>query len=81
VATQNQLTVAQLLVETRRQGIDGDGYRELLRRKILELKWLNVRADRAAQPAADPDRGVFLAAERVRLINELKRSAAIEVRP
>ena len=80
VATQNQLTVAQLLVETKRQGIDADGYRALLRRKILEMKWLNVRANRDAQPAADAERGVFFASERVRLIGELKRAAAIEVR-
>ena len=80
VATQNQLTVPQLLVETKRQGLDGDAYRGLLRRKILEIKWLNLRANRAAQPPAEADRGVFLASERVRLIEELKSAAAIEVR-
>lgn len=81
VAKQNQLTVAELIVETKRQGLDGDKYKDLLRRKILDYKWVSLRAHRAALPAAEAERGAFMASERARLINELKDRALIEVKP
>jgi hypothetical protein len=81
VAKQNQLTVAELLVETSRQGLDGDRYKGLLKRKLLEFKWLASRINRAAQPASDAERGAFMATERTRLMDELRAGAVIEVRP
>lgn len=81
VARQNQLSSAQLTAETERQGLDGGVYRAMLKRKILELKWLNVRANRVAQPEADAERGAFLSSERLKLLAELRASAVIEVRP
>ena len=81
VARQNQLTVAELTVETKRQGLDGDKYKELLRRKILDYKWVSLRANHAALPATETARSIFMASERLRLINELKGHALIEVKP
>lgn len=80
VARQNSLTLAELSAETQRQGLDVHVYRALLRRKLLELKWLNIRANRVAQPTDDAERGAFLASERVRLMQELRAGAVIEVR-
>lgn len=80
VARQNQLSTAELNAETKRQGLDVDQYRAMLRRKILELKWLNVRLNRAALPEADSERGAFYSSERLRLVAELRAGAVIEVR-
>lgn len=80
VAKQNNLTLAELSAETRRQGFDDGSYRELLGRKLLELKWLNIKANRVAQPTEESDRVAFLASERVRLMQELRAGAVIEVR-
>lgn len=80
VAKQNQLTVAELLVETTRQGLDADRYKGMLKRKILEFKWLGIRVNRAAQPTS-AELGAFMASERTRLMDELRASAVIEVRP
>ncbi len=80
VARQNQISVAALIAETRRQGFEGDSYRAILRGKIFELKWLNVRSNRMAEPEAEADRGAFLMRERTRLVAELRASAVIEVR-
>lgn len=81
VAKQNQLTVAELLVETTRQGLDADRYKGMLKRKILEFKWLGLRVNRAAQPTASAELGAFMASERTRLMDELRAGAVIEVRP
>lgn len=80
VARQNQLSITELIAETRRQGFEGDSYREILKGKIIELKWLNVRSNRMAEPEAEADRGAFLMSERARLLVELRASAFIEVR-
>ncbi len=80
VARQNNLTLAELSTETRRQGMDDGAYRELIRRKLLELKWLNIKANRVTQPTEDSERGAYLASERVRLMQELRAGAVIEVR-
>jgi peptidyl-prolyl cis-trans isomerase SurA len=81
IARQNQLTVAELIVETKRQGLDGDRYKAMLRRQLLEYKWLSLRSNRAAMPVLDSDRGAFLAKEKTRLLEELRAAAIIEVRP
>ena len=80
VARQNQLSTAELAAETKRQGIDVVQYRAMLKRKILEMKWLNVRLNRAAMPEADSERGAFYSSERQRLMTELRAAAVIEVR-
>ncbi len=80
VARQNQISVAELIAETRRQGFENDSYRAVLKQKILELKWLNVRSNRMAEPEAEADRGAFLMSQRTRLIAELRATAVIEVR-
>ncbi|MDP1824179.1 MAG: SurA N-terminal domain-containing protein [Archangium sp.] len=81
VAKQNQLTVAELLAETTRQGLDPDRYKGMLKRKILEFKWLGLRVNRAAEPATVAERGAFMVSERKRLMDELRVGAVIEVRP
>jgi peptidyl-prolyl cis-trans isomerase SurA len=81
VARQNQLSTDELVAETKRQGIDVDQYRAMLKRKILELKWLNARLNRAAMPESDAERGAFYSSERQRLMTELRAAAVIEVRP
>ena len=80
VARQNQLSIAELIAETRRQGFEGDAYRAVLKQKIFELKWLNVRSNRMAEPTAEADRSAFLLSERARLIAELRAVVVIEVR-
>ena len=81
IARQNNLTLAELIVETKRQGLDGDQYKGMLRRQLLEYKWLNLRSNRAAQPVLDSDRGPFLMKEKARLLEELRAAAVVEVRP
>lgn len=80
VARQNQLSVEELIAETKRQGLADDDYRAMLRRKILELKWLNVAMNRAAQPSSETERVMFMTSERARLLVELRAGAVIEVR-
>jgi peptidyl-prolyl cis-trans isomerase SurA len=43
VATQNGITVARLLSEAKKTGLDEIGYREELRRQLLQTKLINVR--------------------------------------
>jgi peptidyl-prolyl cis-trans isomerase SurA len=43
VATQNGITVARLLSEAKKTGLDETGYREELRRQLLQTKLINVR--------------------------------------
>lgn len=43
VATQNKITVAQLLAEAERTGLSAAGYRDELRRQLLEAKLINLR--------------------------------------
>lgn len=80
VANQNQLTVAELFVEIKRQGLEGEQYKAMLRAKLLELRWLNQRLNRAAMPSEEAARGNFMVSERARLMNELRGAAVIEVR-
>jgi len=43
VAKQNKITVAQLLAEAQRSGLSAAGYRDELRRQLLEAKLINLR--------------------------------------
>jgi peptidyl-prolyl cis-trans isomerase SurA len=43
VAGQNNITVARLLAEAKKTGLDEIGYREELRRQLLQTKLINVR--------------------------------------
>lgn len=43
VASQNGITVARLLAEAKKTGLDEIGYREELRRQLLQTKLINVR--------------------------------------
>jgi peptidyl-prolyl cis-trans isomerase SurA len=43
VASQNNITVEKLLLEAQRSGLDPSGYREELRRQLLQTKLINVR--------------------------------------
>lgn len=43
VASQNKITGAQLLAEAERTGLSATGYREELRRQLLEAKLINLR--------------------------------------
>ena len=81
VAKQNQLTVAELVIEIQRQGLDPQQYKTMLRAKLLELRWLNARMNHAKAPADEAARATFTASERTRLLNELRQGAVIEVRP
>lgn len=81
IASQNQLTVDELIAATRLQGLDADSYRVLLKQKLLELKWLNLRINRSAAPTLDSDRPAFMASERARLMAQLRANAVVEVRP
>lgn len=80
VAKQNQLSLAELFAEIKRQGLDPEQYKTMLRAKLLELKWLNARMNRTNAPSDEAERGNFMASERARLMNELRLSAVIEVR-
>lgn len=80
VAKQNQLTVAELFVELKRQGLEAEQYKLMIRAKLLELRWLNARMNRAAMPSEETARGNFMVTERARLMDELRGAAVIEVR-
>lgn len=80
VAQQNQLSLAQLTDEVRKQGLSLAVYRGMLKRKLLELRWVNLRMERdGLSSASDP--GEYMLKERNRLIALLRQAAAIEVRP
>lgn len=80
VADQNKLTLEQLRGETTAQGLDWAAYRAMLGRKILEMKWLSVRADHEGLSKA-PSIGEYMLSEKRRLLAELRAAAAVEVRP
>lgn len=80
VAKQNQLTVAELVAEIQRQGLELQQYKTMLRAKLLELRWLNARMNHAKAPDAEAERVTFTVSERTRLMNELRLGAVIEVR-
>lgn len=80
IAETNAITLEQLSTEAKAQGLEMRGYRAMLKRKILEMKWVNLRADtESLSKAADP--GEFLLGEKRRLVAQLRAAAAVEVRP
>ena len=80
LATQNQISLAQLTDEVRKQGLSLPAYRVMLRRKLLQLHWVSLKMNHAGLPAgADP--GQYALEERNRLVEALRQAAAIEVRP
>jgi peptidyl-prolyl cis-trans isomerase SurA len=79
VGKQNQLTGEALLEEVKRQGMTADTYRALLGEQLLEMKWLMRKMNRAAMPT-EGDHAAYLAAERERLLTQLKQEFFIEVR-
>ncbi|MEW5737984.1 MAG: SurA N-terminal domain-containing protein [Myxococcota bacterium] len=81
VAQQNGLTVEQLFVEAKKQGLEKDVYRASVRRQLLEGKWLRLKSAQGTRPKDGVAQSDFMASERARLVAELKAKAAIEVRP
>ena len=80
VAKQNQLEVEQLFAEVKKQGLTPSAYRAMVGTQLRSLRWLNLRVDRTAPPDAEAERAGWMAAQRARLIAELKAAAVIEVR-
>lgn len=80
VAEQNQMSLAQLTDEVRKQGLSIPAYRVMLRKKILEMRWVTAKMDRSGVANAR-DVSEYMLKERNRLVAELRQAAAIEVRP
>lgn len=83
VATQQGVTVPDLLAEAHRQGMSEPDYRAELRRQMLEFKLMQqvVRQRiKGFSALAEADREARLAAERRTWIGELRAKCFIEVR-
>ena len=80
VLERNQLDRAAFEKALAEQHFTLDSYREEIGRQILELKWLSLKQNRDVRPESDEARAKFLASERQRLVAELKKKAAVEVR-
>ncbi|MFT3839560.1 MAG: SurA N-terminal domain-containing protein [Myxococcaceae bacterium] len=79
VAAQNQLSLEELWKAAKDQGFEKDEYREMLRQKLTELKWLQFKTATMGRP----DGGSFpewMAAQRAQLVIKLRADAVIEVR-
>jgi peptidyl-prolyl cis-trans isomerase SurA len=59
VAAQNGITVARLLSEAKKTGLDEIGYREELRRQLLQTKLINVRLQGRIRVSEDDLRGYY----------------------
>ncbi len=59
VAGQNGITVARLLSEAKKTGLDEIGYREELRRQLLQTKLINVRLQGRIRVSEDDLRGYY----------------------
>ncbi len=79
VASQNQLTVEELWKAAKEQGFEKDEYREMLRQKLTELRWLQYKVATQARPDGGQP-GEWMAAQRAQLVAKLKADAVIEVR-
>ncbi len=80
VAEQNQLSLDQLADEVRKQGLSLPAYRVMLRKRILEMRWVTAKMDRAGLANA-ANVSEYTLKERSRLVAELRLAAAIEVLP
>jgi peptidyl-prolyl cis-trans isomerase SurA len=59
VASQNGISVARLLSEAKKTGLDEIGYREELRRQLLQTKLINVRLQGRIRVSEDDLRGYY----------------------
>lgn len=59
VAAQNNIPVARLLSEAKKTGLDEVGYREELRRQLLQTKLINVRLQGRIRVSEDDLRGYY----------------------
>jgi peptidyl-prolyl cis-trans isomerase SurA len=59
VAAQNGVTVERLFAEARRTGLDEPGYRDELRRQLLQTKLINVRLQGRIRVSEDDLRSAF----------------------
>ncbi|GMU60727.1 MAG: hypothetical protein AMXMBFR34_24900 [Myxococcaceae bacterium] len=81
IAEINHLSLEQLLAEAKQDGLEKDVYRAAVRRQLVEMKWVRLRASQTKQPKEPAEYAAFMAKERTRLLAELKAKASIEVRP
>lgn len=79
VAAQNQLTLEELWKAAKDQGFEKDEYREMLRQKLTELRWLQFKTATMGRPdgGSIPE---WMAAQRSQLVAKLRADAVIEVR-
>jgi peptidyl-prolyl cis-trans isomerase SurA len=59
VAEQNQVTVDQLVAEAQKTGLDGRGYREEIRRQLLESKLLNLKVQGRIRVTDEDTRALY----------------------
>jgi peptidyl-prolyl cis-trans isomerase SurA len=79
VASQNHLTIDELWKAAKDQGFEKEEYREMLRTKLTELRWLQFKVATMSRPdAGDPF--AWMAEQRTALVAKLRADAVIEVR-
>ena len=81
IAFQARLTVAELVGEAARQGLTEQGYRDELRRQVLEAKLLELRVRGRVRPTSDAQAYAdAMARARKEWLSELRRGAYVDVR-
>jgi peptidyl-prolyl cis-trans isomerase SurA len=79
VASQNKLTVEELWKAAKEQGFEKEEYREMLRQKLTELRWLQFKVASLGRPDGG-DYAEWMAGQRAQLVAKLRAEAVIEVR-
>jgi peptidyl-prolyl cis-trans isomerase SurA len=79
VASQNKLTLDELWKAAKEQGLEKEEYREMLRQKLTELRWLQYKVASLGRPDAG-DYAEWMAGQRSQLVAKLRADAVIEVR-
>lgn len=59
VAQQNEVSIAQLLTEAEKTGLDARGYREEIRRQLLESKLLNLKVQGRIRVTEEDTRALY----------------------
>jgi peptidyl-prolyl cis-trans isomerase SurA len=79
VAAQNKFTLDELWKAVKDQGMERDEYREMLRQKLTELRWLQYKVSSLPRPdgGSGPE---WMEQQRGALVVKLRADAVVEVR-
>lgn len=80
VMKRSGISAEELAGALAKTGLTMPEYRDQLRVQLREMKWLLLAADPKARPEGDAARDAWMAAERDRLMGELRARAVVELR-